>query len=76
MSDDNTEVHYVARVVVERVTKTVLGSAGPMRQLSTEGGKKLDRTVEEVSSFTVKAALINSLKEQLKAHVELVQDYE
>lgn len=67
------EVHYVARVVVEKVVKSV----DPQRNYDKVPGDrdKVERTVIELATFTAKDSDLSNLKSKVMAHTDLVSEF-
>lgn len=59
------QVHYVGFIKIQKVTKTMKGNG--MFQESK-------RDVTEVTTITIQADSIKTLKEKIGAHISLVED--
>lgn len=63
----DSETHYVARLVVERVDKVIIRTRSDVEPTIT-------RDVQEVANFTVKATDLETLKGRIQNHVGLVDE--
>lgn len=67
------KTHYVARIVVTRVTKTLINTPGS-RTAAEE--TEANRVVTEVASIVVNAGTVTLLSNRVANHMELVVDGE